>query len=189
MVDKGRIGNISVNQDGENCEVEWKIYFSSVSKKVEAYYNSPFFEIKDDIWYLWIHPNDGLNRGYMDFSLFRRYCDSLPPLRVEFSFSLKTVSGKKDSEKTYVREFSDDFNFHDTHQFLSLSHFKERQSEYLDSGYLSVFCTMKITNPTESKGESYLYCFEGSVISSNTIFTDHFSGKHPRLEKSKNFEI
>ena len=181
------IGDISVIQDGDNCEVEWKIDFSSVSNEVDAWYTSPQFEFNDETWYIGMYPESWLNRGYMDFCLWR-YCE-FPPLRVEFSFSLKTVSGKKDSEKTYVREFSDDFNFHDTHQFLSLSHFKERQSEYLDSGYLSVFCTMKITNPTESKGESYLYCFEGSVISSNTIFTDHFSGKHPRLEKSKNFEI
>ena len=179
----GATGTISVIQDGEKFEVEWKIDFSSVSNEVGACYWSPDFNFKGELWCLRMHPNGWINRGYMDFSLYRHhYVLFPPPVMVEFSFSLKTVSGKKDSEKRYVREFSDDIRCHITDHFLSLSHFKDRQSHYLDSGYLTVSCTMKITNPTESEGESYLYCFESSVASSNTIFTTHFRVKHPRPE-------
>ena len=183
----GIIGDISIIQDGEKFEVEWKIEFSSVSKEVYAHYESPTFDFKNESWCLGMYPNGWKNRGYMDFCLCRSVLT--PLMKIEFSFSLKTVSGKKDSEKRYVKEFLDDFDSHSTDHFLSLSHFKDRQSHYLDSGYLTVSCTMKITNPTESEGESYLYCFESSVASSNTIFTTHFSGKHPRTEISGNFKI
>ena len=167
---KGVTGNISVIQDGENCEVDWKIDFRSISNEVGAYYWSPDFHLKDEKWYLWMYPNGWSNRGCMDFCLWR-YRD-FPPLRVDFSFSLKTMSGKKDSEKRYVGEFSGGIHRHDTHHFLYLSHFKERQSSYLDSGYLTVSCTIRITNSTESEGESHLYCFEAIIASSNTIFMD-----------------
>ena len=73
-------------------------------------YFSPDFNFKDETWFLGMLPNGWRNSGYMDFCLCRKNVDDLPPWKVEFSFSLKTVSGKKDSEKSYVREFSDEFN-------------------------------------------------------------------------------
>ena len=166
----GITGNISkVTQDGENCEVEWNIQWTSLSEEVGAFYFRPYFDFKDRTWFLLTYPNGGRNSGYMDFCLCR-ICDGLIPITVEFSFSLKTVSGNKDSEKSYKREFSIPNLDHSTDKFLSTSDFKKRQSDLLDSGFLTVLCAIKILNSSESKGESRLYYFEGSVASSNAIF-------------------
>ena len=113
-------------------------------------------------------------------------------MKLEISFSLKTVSGKKDSEKRYVREFLRNFDIHDTHQFLSLSHFMERESDYLNSGCLTASCTMKILNPTKSEGESHLFALKVvlrvRILFLQIISVENIQGqKYLNILKSKSF--
>ena len=187
MLYKGEIGEVSVNPEGNKCDVEWKMDFVNLSKKVGVYYWSPDFSFKGESWYLGIWPNGSKSKdsdGFVDLRL--RIRTSGPPISCEFSFALKTVNGQKDLEKFCTGVFKKD-TLHGIYRFISRSELVRRKSEFMASGFLSVTCTIKILNYVESTSKSCLY-YRINIIT-DTIFTTNMSDNCSRANSYKYFEI
>lgn len=142
-----------VNANLPIYEFEWTISnFFSLSEDDDIIYKSPSFAFDGATWYLKIYPNGDKTDdsvGYVDLELRRKSSD--PPYSLEFSLSLKTLEGKKDTEwqDTCIFETENGNQSCGVARFMPRSEILERKSELLPSGALTVVCTLRSPKFTE----------------------------------------
>lgn len=144
-------GEISINTNDAGVDVEWRIdNFFSLTETDGEWYSSPYFPFDGETWNLWIYPNGwsgSESQGHIDLDIVTLL--SGPPIRLEFSLSLKTVKGEKDHAEHSTKLF-EGLDTHTIRKFLSRSELLRRWSELVPSGVLTVVCTMKKSTSAES---------------------------------------
>lgn len=137
-------------------DIEWSIQnFFSLSKECNNYYYSPPFSFEGTSWYFQIFPNGNKVSGVVSLYLYRDSAN--PPIRLEYTFGIKTLNGKKDSVKYISYVFQKAHQGYGEQSFLLRSNLLERKSDLMPADVLTIVCSLKNPKSNGDISKSYVY--------------------------------
>lgn len=146
-------GIISTYEDGVNLVVQWAIGdFFHLEDWDGTCFLSPDFFFGGQKWRLGIYPNGWRgyhSSGYVDLWL-RSYIFGI---RHSFTLALKTAEGDLYNTEHHTRDF-DYIGINKFYRFIPRAELKEKKSELVPNGVLTVVCIMERWTSALSDGKS-----------------------------------